>query len=86
LGQEPDNGFENCRKQEIAKVVQASLSKIKPVYRLIIEEYYFKNKSFLEISEERGRSKSWAWGLHNKAIKDMKKYLGSATFNLENFI
>ncbi len=86
LGQEPENGFDNCRKQEIAKVVQDSLSKIKPVYRLIIEEYYFKNKSFLEISKERGRSKAWAWSMHNRAIKDMKKHLGSATFNLENFI
>jgi RNA polymerase sigma factor (sigma-70 family) len=44
--------------------------------RLIVEDYYLKEKSFVEIANENGgMSKSWVSRLHSRALELLKERL-----------
>ena len=50
------------------------VKKLPPKERIIIEEFYFNEKSFAEIiRENEGFSKSWVSRLHSRALKRLKE-------------
>ena len=64
-----DNPEQILSFRESAKEIKESLATLPEKERLIIEEYYFKDKSFSEIARSNeGMSKSWVSRLHNRAI------------------
>ena len=59
-------------KQDL-KEIRKNLATLSEKERLIIEEYYFKDKSFTEIAREyEGMSKSWVSRLHTRALSKLQ--------------
>ena len=66
--------IEYTRKIERDQIMKF-LATISEKERLIIEEFYFKDKSLSEIAEEYdGMSRSWASRLHAKAIDKLRDF------------
>jgi RNA polymerase sigma factor FliA len=61
-------------KKQSAQRFRQIIDKLPVQEREIIEDYYFRNKSFHQIAEELGGvSKSWISRLHARAIERIKK-------------
>lgn len=56
---ENNGGYERCVRQEMDDELKALVGKLKPDVRDIINKYYFKGISLLEIAEDIGVSKQW---------------------------
>lgn len=68
---DPGKKLEVKQEEEIFRKIVATLPEKE---RLIIEEYYFNDKSFSDISEEySGMSKSWISRLHARALERLKE-------------
>jgi RNA polymerase sigma factor for flagellar operon FliA len=60
------------KRQNISELHEI-LETLPELERLIVQEYYFKGKTFLEIGEENGgMSKSWVCRLHARALEQIK--------------
>ena len=63
------------RKRDREKILQF-LATLPAKERFIIEEFYFKDKSFVEIAQEyEGMSKSWISRLHARALDRFRAFL-----------
>ncbi len=69
----PENAL--LAKEQYRRLHEA-IKKLPPKEKLIIEQYYFKDKTFLEISKIlKQHSKSWIARLHAKAIEKLEVIL-----------
>jgi RNA polymerase sigma factor for flagellar operon FliA len=72
-GRYGENPEVQLSKKEIAKKFRTLLATLPEKERLVIEEYYFNDKSFVEIaSEHEGFSKSWVSRLHSRALSRLE--------------
>lgn len=61
-------------KEEDASILRKILEALPSNERMIIEEYYFKGKPFVQICEDDGSmSKSWVSRLHSRALENIRK-------------
>ncbi|MCB0317387.1 MAG: sigma-70 family RNA polymerase sigma factor [Bdellovibrionales bacterium] len=62
--------------KEYSKKIFNAMKKLSEKERIIIEEYYFNDYSFAEITKKhKGLSKSWVSRLHSKAIEKLQNEL-----------
>lgn len=67
------NPEEKILSREKTKEFMKMLTTLSEKERLIVEQYYFKEKSFIEIADEfEGMSKSWVSRLHTRALEKIK--------------
>jgi RNA polymerase sigma factor for flagellar operon FliA len=65
----------------IRKKLLEAIATLPEQQRLIVEAYYFHDKSFVEIAdEETGKSKSWISRLHQQALNALKDAMGDVEF------
>ena len=70
---ENSNLEESFLKKENLSGLHEILESLPELERLVVHEYYFKGKTFLEIGEENGgMSKSWVSRLHARALEQIK--------------
>ncbi|RIK06807.1 MAG: hypothetical protein DCC49_10985 [Acidobacteria bacterium] len=68
-----DPGLRLSNKQKLTEFFEV-LDKVGAKESLVIQDYYFRGKSFAEIAaEHKGFSKSWVSRLHNRGIKRLRK-------------
>ncbi len=68
------NPEEEFNRQKIRKKLLAAIATLSEPERLIIESFYFHDKSFIDIAnEESGLSKSWVSRLHKKALEKLRE-------------
>ena len=81
-GQYKDAEQQMMAKQSAARF-RALVARLPDKERLVVEEYYFKEKSFKQITDEYpSLSKSWVSRLHSRALRRLKDfYLESAGSN-----
>ncbi len=73
IADEKFNLEDNFINQENNKEIKEIVETLPKLERLIIQEYYFKGKSFIEIGEENGgMSKSWVSRLHSRGLEYIK--------------
>ena len=70
----PEMQLETKQNQSLLRRIVATLPEKE---RLVLEGYYFKEKSFVEIAgDESGMSKSWVSRIHSRALKIVQeKYI-----------
>ncbi|MCB0328539.1 MAG: sigma-70 family RNA polymerase sigma factor [Bdellovibrionales bacterium] len=61
--------------REVSIRLQKAVRELPETERLVVEEYYFKQKTFEEIGAESGMSKGWISKVHKKAMARMKESL-----------
>jgi RNA polymerase sigma factor for flagellar operon FliA len=72
----PHNPEAQLFQKRDREIVQRFLATLPEKERFIIEEFYFKDKSFVEIAEEyEGLSKSWISRLHARALDRFREFL-----------
>lgn len=70
---DPERAFE---LKENNKKFRSIVETLPEKERLIVEEYYFRGKSFVEIADEhQGLSKSWVSRLHSRALELLRQKL-----------
>lgn len=75
LHAESGNPEDILEQQDSNKRLRAALEVLDERERAIIESYYFKGQSFVEISaEQEGLSKSWISRLHSRALKKLQEH------------
>jgi len=75
------NPEDQLNQSLIKKKILEAIATLPEQQRLIIEGYYFHDKSFVEIAnEEAGNSKSWVSRLHQRALTSLKEALGDMDF------
>jgi RNA polymerase sigma factor for flagellar operon FliA len=75
------NPEDQLNQSLIKKKILEAIATLPEQQRLIIEGYYFHDKSFVEIAnEEAGNSKSWVSRLHQRALISLKEALGEMDF------
>ncbi len=63
-------------ERERRELFRSVLHQLPDKERIIIEQYYFEEKSFVQIAQENeGFSKSWVSRLHSRALKRLNKML-----------
>jgi RNA polymerase sigma factor for flagellar operon FliA len=68
-------------RAQIKKKILDAIATLPEKQRLIVEGYYFHDKSFVDVAdEEAGRSKSWVSRLHQQALNAIKEALGDMEF------
>ena len=69
IGENPHDPEKKLLEVQKNKKIRQILATLPEKERLVIEDFYFKDKSFVEIAEEyEGMSKSWISRLHAKAL------------------
>lgn len=69
----PENQLLN---EERKNLILKAVKKLPEKERLVIEEYYFNDKTFVEISNiHKQYSRSWLTRIHIKALEDLKEIL-----------
>lgn len=68
-------------RAQIKKKILDAIATLPEKQRLIVEGYYFHDKSFVDVAdEEADRSKSWVSRLHQQALNAIKEALGDMEF------
>ena len=61
-------------RKRIFEKLQEAIATLPKKERLVIEEFYFRDRSFTEIADEKNKlSKSWVSRLHGKAIERLQE-------------
>jgi RNA polymerase sigma factor FliA len=61
-------------RQEVHLTLRRLVESLPENQRTVIEEYYFRGKSFVQIAQTHGRgSKSWICRLHLRALENLRK-------------
>lgn len=81
FGEDPEVQLEQKQRSEKFRALIATLP---PKERLVIEEYYFNDKSFVQIAQENaGLSKSWVSRLHVRALERLHQSCSAAGLEQE---
>lgn len=72
---EQNNPEQAYEQQEQRRAFIQLIKKLPERERIIIEEYYYHGRSFVDIAKSHpGMSKSWVSRLHNRALEHLKDY------------
>lgn len=64
-----------CQAEDIG-LLQSLVNKLPEKERIIIQQHYFEDKSFIEIAKENtGMTKSWVSRLHTRALSQLRESL-----------
>jgi RNA polymerase sigma factor FliA len=63
--------------EEARKLVRETIGKLNEQERVLLEMYYYKDRSLQEVGETLGLSKSWTSRLHARVLEKLQRILGS---------
>lgn len=66
---------ERLQLEQLKLRVRAAIERLPEKERILLEGYYFQNKTLEEAGAAIGQSKSWASRLHARAVESLKKLL-----------
>jgi RNA polymerase sigma factor for flagellar operon FliA len=76
----PDDGGtpeEQVAHAQMLACMREAVAELGEQERVLVQRYYFEDKTLLEVGKELGLSKSWTCRLHARVVEAMRKKLGA---------